>query len=69
MSDFQLIVPAAQTGNGARLIYFTIGTSYMNGAGIYYNVTGVDEEHNSYTALMTRSQRGEFLIQNLQLIT
>ncbi len=64
--DFQYI----STGpNGNRFIFFTIGTSYLQTGKPTYNVTGVDNDGNNYTAIMQRSLYGEFIIQNLTLVT
>lgn len=63
MADFQHIY---NTGRSSRFIYFDIGTSYSQGAKIIYNVTGIDDNGNTYTAVMQRGRRGEFLIFNLK---
>jgi hypothetical protein len=63
MDSFQYIY---NNGVQSKFIYFTVGPSYFQGAKPTYNVTGTDEQGNTYTAIMQRSLRGEFLIQNLQ---
>lgn len=68
MSDFQLIMSPAQTGNGSRLILFNIVSSYLRGATLLFNVTGVDEENNNYIGIMVRSPRGEFIVTNLKKV-
>ncbi len=66
--DFQLIVPAVQTKNGDRLIYFTVGTSYMVSGQPTFNVSGVDESDNTYSGTMQRGRRGEFILLTLNQI-